>query len=73
MKKGAMGMVRNRYFEGKLLSVRDFQDEQKYYIEKRKHAPRCLHGYGVACGLDVSILKGMIRVSPGLALSLHGG
>ncbi len=33
---------------------------------------RCLHGYGVACGLDVSIMKGIIRVSPGLALSCTG-
>ncbi|HUJ90172.1 MAG TPA: hypothetical protein VLX12_08260 [Syntrophorhabdales bacterium] len=67
-----MGMVRNRYFEGKLLSGRDLQDEQKYHIEKRKLHNRCLHGYGVACGLDVSILKGMIRVSPGLALACTG-
>ena len=29
--------VRNNYFYGKLLSVRDFQEEQKYFNDKRNN------------------------------------
>jgi hypothetical protein len=65
-------MKRVRFFDGMLLSTADFQAEQQYFREKHKMHNRCLHGYGVVRGLDVSILKGTIRVSPGLALSCTG-
>jgi len=65
-------MKRVRFFDGMLLSKADFQADQQYFREKQKIHNRCLHGYGVVCGLDVSILKGTIRVSPGLALSCTG-
>jgi hypothetical protein len=65
-------MKRVRYFYGKLLSAADFQAEQQYFREKQKLHNRCLHGFGVACGFDVSIFKGAIRISPGLALSCTG-
>ena len=65
-------MKRVRYFDGMLLSTADFQAEQQYLREKRKMHNRCLHGYGVACGLDVSLLRGVIRVNAGLALSCTG-
>jgi len=44
---------RLQYFYGQLLSSRDFRDEQSYFRDKLKLAHRCLHGYGVACGLGV--------------------
>ena len=65
-------MKRVRYFDGMLLSTADFRLEQQYLREKQKMHNRWLHGYGVVCGLDVSISKGAIRISPGLALSCTG-
>lgn len=44
---------RLRYFHGQLLSAHDFQREQDYFREKLKLRNRCLHGFGVACGLEI--------------------
>ena len=44
---------RNRYFYGKLLTVRDFEVEQRYFIEKQRLINRLIHGVGVVCGLKV--------------------
>jgi hypothetical protein len=65
-------MKRVRYFAGMLLSAEELKTDQSYYHEKRKMHNRCLHGYGVVCGLEVSMSKGGIRVSPGVALSCTG-
>lgn len=45
--------VRMNYFHGQLISERDLRTEQLYFREKLRHANRCLHGYGVLCGLLV--------------------
>lgn len=45
---------RLRYFLGQMLSAGDFQGEQEYFVEKLRLRNRCLHGYGVACGMLVS-------------------
>ena len=44
---------RNAYFYGKLLTVRDFQAEQQYFMGKERTAHRLLHGTGIVCGLKV--------------------
>ena len=44
---------RNRYFQGKMLTSRDFEIEQKYYNSKRRILNRCILGAGVVCGLWV--------------------
>ena len=44
---------RNNYFAGKLLTKKDLQDEQSYFMGKDKQHNRYLHGYGVVCGLRV--------------------
>lgn len=44
---------RLNYFYGQMLGVTDFQTEQNYFREKLKLHNRCLHGYGVICGLKV--------------------
>jgi hypothetical protein len=36
-----------------MLGAADFQAEQDYFREKLKLHNRCLHGYGVVCGLEV--------------------
>jgi hypothetical protein len=46
--------LRLSYFHGQMLAARDFQGEQAYFVEKLRLRNRCLHGYGVACGLQVS-------------------
>jgi hypothetical protein len=42
------------YFYGQMLHARDLQIEQAYFREKLKLHNRCLHGWGVVCGLDVA-------------------
>ncbi len=44
---------RLRYFYGQVLGAADFRAEQDYFREKLKLHNRCLHGYGVVCGLEV--------------------
>jgi hypothetical protein len=45
--------LRLKYFYGQMLSAGDFQTEQNFFREKLKLHNRCLHGYGVVCGLRV--------------------
>ncbi len=68
-------LKRNKYFSGKMMSEKDFQDEQDYFREKHKLHNRYLHGYGVVTGLEVSISDdppGMVRVEPGYAIDRMG-
>ena len=44
---------RNHYYRGKLLTERDFKDEQRYGIDKLRLHNHALHGWGVLCGLVV--------------------
>jgi hypothetical protein len=48
---------RLRYFHGQMLGAHDFQREQAYFREKLKLRNRCLHGYGVCCGLKVEAVS----------------
>jgi hypothetical protein len=41
------------YFHGQLISERDLRTEQDYFREKLKHAHRCVHGYGILCGMEL--------------------
>lgn len=62
--------VRNRYFYGKLLDVHHLELEQRYFVEYRRRLNRLTVGYGVVCGLEVSVAadgKGVI-VAPGFAI-----
>jgi hypothetical protein len=43
----------NRYFRGKLLTERDFSDEQRYLRDRARLHTMALHGWGVVCGLKV--------------------
>jgi hypothetical protein len=44
---------RNHYYRGKLLTEREFNDEQRYGIDKHRLHNVALHGWGVVCGLHV--------------------
>jgi Protein of unknown function (DUF2793) len=65
---------RNRYFRGKLLSVRDLTQEQDYFNSKRWLLNRLLFGAGVICGLQVEKAGSEVAVliKAGLALDPLG-
>lgn len=64
---------RNRYFFGKLMTVADFDAEQRYGNDKRRLQNRLLHGVGVVCGLNVvQVDDTVISLEPGVALDALG-
>ncbi len=64
---------RNNYFYGKLLSVEDFNSEQKYMDDKRRLINRLVHGVGVVCGLNVvRVDDTTVSVESGLAFDTTG-
>lgn len=64
---------RNRYFYGKLLSVDDFETEQRYMNDKRRMLNRFLYGTGVVCGMQVVEVDDVtISLEMGLALDFSG-
>lgn len=46
-------LVRMNYFHGQLITERDLRTEQDYFRARLRHSNRCLHGYGVLCGLEI--------------------
>ena len=54
--KGITPFIRNNYFKGKQLTVRDFQDEQDYHISKLTELRSTNLGCGVAAAANVSAL-----------------
>jgi hypothetical protein len=69
---------RNKYFYGKLLSVRDFEAEQKYGIEKDRLINRLILGEGIVCGLEIQLKPQTeantlnVTLTPGVALDRSG-
>ncbi len=64
---------RNKYYYGMLLSVENFNAEQKYMNDKRRLINRLLHGSGVVSGLNVvRIDEQTISVESGMALDNTG-
>jgi hypothetical protein len=64
---------RNRYFYGKLLTVRDFMAEQTYLADKRRLTNRLLFGSGVVAGLQVvAVDDKTISVETGVAIDQLG-
>jgi hypothetical protein len=60
---------RPRYFFGQLLTAEDFEAEQSYFLDGRRSDSRRLHGFGVACGLEVTPSgNGGVVVQPGVAI-----
>ena len=67
--------IRNNYFDGQVLGVDDFQNEQSYHIGKQNLHNECLHDWGVVCGLWVIPSKeydDKVIVTSGLALDQNG-
>lgn len=64
---------RNRYFYGKLLTVRDFESEQKYVNDKRRLLNRLLFGSGIVSGMQVvAVDDKTISVESGVAIDYSG-
>jgi hypothetical protein len=64
---------RNRYFYGKLLTVRDFMAEQTYLADKRRLTNRLLFGSGVVAGLQVvAVDDKTVSVETGVAIDQLG-
>ena len=64
-------LERNRYFYGKLLTVRDFEAEQNYMGAKRRLLNRVVSGAGVVCGLGVARSDDTtLLINSGMALDL---
>jgi hypothetical protein len=67
---------RNNYYRGKLLTERDFKDEQRYGIDKMRLHTQALHGWGIVCGLVVEphphCPEKRLVVSAGLAIDQCG-
>lgn len=66
---------RIRYFTGRHMTARDFQDADAYHRTMRHLHNRVLHGVGIACGLEVALHRrpecGVI-VRCGLAIDCCG-
>lgn len=65
--------IRNRYFYGKLLTVRDFEIEQRYFNDKRRMTNRLSVGTGILTGLDVvAVNDRTVSIDPGIAIDSFG-
>lgn len=62
---------RVRYFPGRLLTDDDLAAEQAYHRQMRYLVNRLL-GHGIVSGLDVDVVGGEVRVSPGVAMDRLG-
>lgn len=66
-------LERNHYFYGKLLTVRDFEQEQRYMNNKRRLINRMIYGAGVVAGLGVTKSDdATLLVESGMALDYLG-
>jgi hypothetical protein len=67
---------RSNYYRGKLLTERDFRDEQRYFADKARLHNLALHGWGIVCGLAVRphphCPQLRVVVEPGLAIDTCG-
>lgn len=66
------GFVRNRYFEGLILTAKDLRDEQEYHISKSRFFHRCMYGSRIVCGLEVELIRYQILIQKGLCLDCCG-
>lgn len=64
-------LCRPRFFAGQLLTEEDLNRLDRYIVKKNQLHNRYVHGWGVACGLEVVChpCEGTVLVRPGYALS----
>lgn len=65
--------VRNRYYDGKMLTSADFQAEQQYFNSKRAFINQMTLGAGIICGLRVYNLDDLsVLIESGAAIDHEG-
>lgn len=64
-------LTRTHYFDGRLLTASDLTRDQSYLDQRLRELGQAL-GSGVVRGLEASLRAGVIRVSPGVAVSAAG-
>jgi hypothetical protein len=65
-------LERPHFFDGRLLTAEDLRREQEYHRDRSRLHNRFVHGWGVVSGLRVSLDRGEVVVSPGVALDCAG-
>ncbi len=71
--KNILNFKKNLYYDGKLLSAKNFQDEQSYHNEKRALINRLIYGEGVLSGMRVLKLdEETFCIEPGVAIDHMG-
>ncbi len=70
-------LERVNYFPRQLLTADDMTADQQYFINKLRRHNRYLHGWGVVCGLAVTVspttaTPWQVVISPGYALGPYG-
>lgn len=64
---------RNRYYYGKLLTAKDFENEQMYFNNKRRLLNKSVYGMGILCGLNTYLADDVsIIVETGTAIDYLG-
>ena len=64
---------RNNYFLGKLMTVRDFVSEQRYFNSRRRLGNMFLSGPGIVAGLNIFLVDDKtFSLEPGFALDYYG-
>jgi hypothetical protein len=75
---GGIPLERPRYFTGRYLTERDFNDEQSYHRGRRHFHNRLMHGWGVVCGLALvehwnpACRDGYVVLKAGVAIDCCG-
>jgi hypothetical protein len=69
-----MVFSRPHYFDGQLLTAKDFEAEQIYHLDKQRFRNRHVHGTGIVSGLRVRVGpdRSSIMVTPGYAIDAQG-
>ena len=65
-------LKRIKYQHGMVLSAEDLTAEQEYFLRRQRRHNRYLHGWGVVCGLSVSVVDDVVLVEPGMAIDCAG-
>jgi hypothetical protein len=70
-------LERVNYFPRQLLTADDMTADQQYFLDKLRRHNRYLHGWGVVCGLEVSVAPTaaspwQVQIGPGYALGPYG-
>lgn len=62
---------RVNFVDGLMLSAADLAAEQEYN-RRMRYLHNRLHGYGTVSGLEVTVTRGRVRVSPGTGIDVLG-